>query len=120
MEDFIPFGKKKRQETLESIDLIIGDGEEVSPNATVTVHYTGALCASGIVFESSHDSGQSVTFGLDQVIEGWTKGVPGMKVGGTRRLLIPSEMAYGQRRASSAIPPNSDLVFDIELIAVQP
>ena len=118
MEDFAPFGKKKRQAQLEPIDLVVGDGVEAAPDATVTVHYTGALCATGKIFESSHDSGKPVAFGLQQVIEGWTKGVPGMKVGGTRRLLIPSEMAYGQRRASSAIPPNSDLVFDIELVAV--
>jgi FKBP-type peptidyl-prolyl cis-trans isomerase len=57
-------------------------------------------------------------FGLDQVIAGWTQGVPGMKAGGTRRLIIPSEMAYGSARASKDIPPNSDLVFDIDLIEI--
>lgn len=119
LEDFTPLGKKQKLETLESIDLVIGDGAEVPADATVTVHYTGALCTDGTIFESSHDGGRPVTFGLEQVIEGWTKGVPGMRVGGTRRLLIPSEMAYGQRRASSAIGPNSDLVFDIELIDVK-
>lgn len=119
MEDFTPFGKKKRQEQLELIDVVVGDGTEALPDATVTVHYTGALCATGKIFESSHDSGSPVTFGLNQVIDGWTQGVPGMRTGGTRRLLIPSSMAYGERRASSAIPPNSDLVFDIELIAVE-
>lgn len=104
---------------LEVIDTEVGTGEEVQPGATITAHYTGALCKNGIIFQSSHDMGQAVTFGLDQVIEGWTKGVPGMKVGGTRRLIIPSDMAYGSVRAASNIPPNSDLVFDIDLIAVR-
>jgi len=119
LQDFTPYGKKNKVASLESIDLIVGDGPEVPVGATITAHYTGALVADGTIFESSHDyTGNVVTFGLDEVIEGWTKGVPGMKVGGTRRLLIPAAMAYGHRRASASIPPNSDLVFDIELVAV--
>jgi FKBP-type peptidyl-prolyl cis-trans isomerase len=118
LQDFTPLGKKNKVSELEIIDLSIGDGETVPADATITAHYTGALCADGTIFESSHDGGRPATFGLHQVIEGWTKGVPGMKVGGVRRLIIPSDMAYGQRRASSAIGPNSDLVFDIELIAL--
>jgi len=116
--DFIPLGKKGKVEELTIIDTVIGDGAVVPADATITAHYTGALCSDGTIFESSHDSNNPATFGLHQVIEGWTRGVPGMKVGGTRRLIIPSEMAYGSRRASSAIAPNSDLVFDIELLAV--
>lgn len=120
LQDFTPLGKKNKVASLEIIDVKIGDGEEVPAEATITAHYTGALCADGTIFESSHDGGNTpATFGLYQVIEGWTRGVPGMRVGGTRRLVIPSEMAYGQRRASAAIPPNSDLVFDIELIALR-
>ncbi|MDB5163017.1 MAG: peptidyl-prolyl cis-trans isomerase [Candidatus Saccharibacteria bacterium] len=119
LQDYIPLGKKTKVAELQTIDLVVGTGEEVPVGATITAHYTGALCTDGSIFESSHDSGRPATFGLHQVIDGWTIGVPGMKVGGTRRLVIPSEMAYGGRRASSAIPPNSDLVFDIELIAVQ-
>ena len=119
LQDFTPYGKKNKVTELESIDLVVGDGPEVPVGATITAHYTGALVADGTIFESSHDyAGNVVTFGLDEVIEGWTKGVPGMKVGGTRRLLIPAAMAYGHRRASASIPPNSDLVFDIELVAV--
>ncbi len=91
----------------------------MQPGATITAHYTGALCKNGIIFQSSHDFGKAITFGLDQVIRGWTEGVPGMKVGGMRRLIIPSEMAYGSARAASNIPPNSDLVFDIELVAIR-
>ncbi|MEO5950533.1 MAG: FKBP-type peptidyl-prolyl cis-trans isomerase [Candidatus Saccharimonadales bacterium] len=103
---------------LEIIDTKVGDGEEVNPNATITAHYTGALCKTGVIFQSSHDFGDAITFGLNQVIKGWTDGVPGMKVGGVRRLIIPAVQAYGSARASSSIPPNSDLVFDIELVAI--
>lgn len=103
---------------LTIIDLEIGTGAEVLEGATITAHYTGALAKTGEIFQSSHDFGSPATFGLHQVIAGWTQGVPGMKVGGTRRLVIPSTLAYGSRRAAANIPPNSDLVFDIELIAI--
>jgi FKBP-type peptidyl-prolyl cis-trans isomerase len=103
---------------LQIIDTVEGDGAVVPEGAKITAHYTGALCSDGTIFQSSHDFGKPATFGLDQVIAGWTKGVPGMKIGGTRRLIIPSAMAYGSVRAAANIPPNSDLVFDIELVAV--
>jgi peptidylprolyl isomerase len=103
---------------LQIIDTIEGTGEIVPVGATITAHYTGALCKDGTIFQSSHDFGEAITFRLDQVIAGWTQGVPGMKVGGTRRLIIPSAMAYGSVRAAANIPPNSDLVFDIELTAI--
>lgn len=103
---------------LQVIDTVVGTGETVPENAKITAHYTGALCKDGTIFQSSHDFGDPVTFGLNQVISGWTVGVPGMKVGGTRRLIIPSAMAYGSVRAAANIPPNSDLVFDIELVAL--
>ena len=103
---------------LQVIDVTEGTGETVPKGAKITAHYTGALCKDGTIFQSSHDFGDPVTFGLNQVIKGWTVGVPGMKVGGTRRLIIPSEMAYGSVRAAANIPPNSDLVFDIELVAL--
>lgn len=114
--DFTPIAKV---DTLQIIDIIPGTGAEVPAGATITAHYTGALCKNGIIFQSSHDFGQPVTFGLDQVIRGWTEGVPGMKVGGMRRLIIPSDMAYGSVRAAANIPPNSDLVFDIELVDIK-
>ena len=119
LEDFTPLGKKNKVAELEVIDIVVGEGQEVVDGDTITAHYTGALCADGTIFESSHDSGNPATFGLNQVIDGWTQGVPGMKVGGTRRLVIPSALAYGGRRASAQIGPNSDLVFDIELIDVK-
>jgi FKBP-type peptidyl-prolyl cis-trans isomerase len=103
---------------LQIIDITEGTGDTVPANATITAHYTGALCKDGTIFQSSHDFGKPITFGLDQVITGWSKGVPGMKVGGTRRLVIPSAMAYGSVRAAANIPANSDLVFDIELVAL--
>ena len=104
---------------LQIIDTVEGTGEAVPEGATITAHYTGALCKDGTIFQSSHDFGEAISFGLDQVIRGWTVGVPGMKVGGTRRLIIPSEMAYGSVRAAANIPPNSDLVFDIELVTIK-
>ena len=106
-------------DSLQKIDTEVGTGDEVAAGATVTVHYTGALCKSGIIFQSSHDFGDPITFPLSGVIAGWTQGVPGMKVGGTRRLVIPAAMAYGSSSPASNIPANSDLVFDIELIAIK-
>ena len=104
---------------LQIIDLVEGTGEVVTKDATIKAHYTGALVSDGTIFQSSHDFGSPATFGLNQVITGWTIGVPGMKVGGTRRLIIPAAMACGSRRAAANIPPNSDLVFDIELVAIK-
>lgn len=115
LANFTPLSKVAE---LQVTDTIEGTGETVLAGATITAHYTGALCADGTIFQSSHDFGEPVTFPLDRVIAGWTQGVPGMKVGGTRRLVIPSDMAYGSVRAAANIPPNSDLVFDIELVAV--
>lgn len=104
---------------LEIIDISVGTGDEVQPGATITAHYTGALIVDGTIFQSSHDFGNPVTFPLSGVIAGWTQGVPGMKVGGVRRLIIPAEMAYGPSSPSPNIPANSDLVFDIELVAIE-
>lgn len=105
---------------LVKIDTVEGTGTEVPEGATVTVHYTGAIAASGIIFQSSKDFGNTVTFPLSGVIAGWTEGVPGMKVGGTRRLVIPAEKAYGSRPPfGSGIPADAALVFDIELVSIE-
>jgi FKBP-type peptidyl-prolyl cis-trans isomerase len=104
---------------LQIIDIVEGSGPEVQPGATIAAHYTGALCKDGTIFQSSHDMGRPITFGLSQVITGWTEGVPGMKVGGTRRLIIPAAKAYGANSPSPDIPANADLVFDIELVGIQ-
>ena len=103
-------------DSLQKVDTTPGTGTEVKAGDTVTVDYTGAVASTGIVFQSSLDSGQPVSFPLSNVIAGWTQGVPGMKVGGTRRLLIPANLAYGSNPPqSSGIPANADLVFDITL-----
>ena len=96
-------------------DLKIGDGIEVKAGWTVSAFYHGTLKADGKVFDSAFDRGEPATFPLDGVIEGWKKGVPGMKVGGIRRLTIPSKLGYGERGAGQSIPPNSDLVFIIQV-----
>lgn len=105
---------------LKTEDTKVGTGEEVKPGASVTVDYTGAVAATGIVFQSSKDTGQPVPLSLSQVIAGWSQGIPGMKVGGERRLYIPAALAYGpQPPAGSGIPANADLVFDVTVHSVQ-
>jgi FKBP-type peptidyl-prolyl cis-trans isomerase len=115
--DYTPVGSVPE---LQKIDTKAGTGKEAKAGDSVTVDYTGAVAATGVIFQSSLDSGQPVTFKLDEVIKGWTEGVPGMKEGGTRRLMIPAALAYGANPpAGSGIPPNADLVFDITLHKVQ-
>lgn len=98
-------------------ELTVGDGDTCQPGATVNVHYRGTLM-NGTEFDSSYGRGQPITFPLGNLIEGWQKGIPGMKVGGRRKLTIPYRMAYGERGAPPAIPPKSDLIFEIELLGV--
>lgn len=113
LADFTPVDKV---DTLQKIDLVVGTGEEVPAGATVTAHYTGALAKDGTIFQSSYDRGTPIAFPLNGVIAGWTEGVPGMKVGGKRRLIIPYAQAYGdQGRPDGGIPAQADLVFDIEI-----
>jgi FKBP-type peptidyl-prolyl cis-trans isomerase len=109
----------EKVESLETIDIEVGTGDEVQPGATITAHYTGALAKNGVIFQSSHDFGEPITFPLSGVIAGWTKGVPGMRVGGWRRLVIPADMAYGDSSPAPNIPAGSDLVFDIELVDIK-
>lgn len=101
-------------------DVVEGTGATVNPGAQVTIHYTGGLASDGTIFDSSQrtDDAKPVTFPLDMLIEGWQKGIPGMKVGGKRRLYIPYAQGYGDAGAGS-IPPKADLVFDIELFATE-
>jgi FKBP-type peptidyl-prolyl cis-trans isomerase len=117
MDDFTPVDKIEK---LGIEDRIEGTGAVVEAGDTVTCHYTGAVAKTGKVFQTSHDFGKAISFPLNGVIAGWTEGVPGMKVGGTRRLLIPAEQAYGSRPPyGSGIPADADLVFDIELVSIQ-
>lgn len=97
-------------------DIKIGDGYQVQEGGAVVAHYHGTLKADGKVFDSSFQRGEPVAFPLSGVIQGWSKGVPGMKIGGVRRLTIPAALGYGERGAGGAIPPNADLVFVIELV----
>ena len=105
---------------LEIIDTQEGDGREAKEGDTVVVHYTGATAADGLIFESSLSGGEPVTFPLEGLIPGWQEGLPGMKAGGSRRLVIPAEKAYGENPPpGSRIPANAALVFDIDLIEVR-
>ena len=88
----------------------------------LSMHYTGTLKSNGKKFDSSLDRGQpfEFTLGVGQVIKGWDEGIAGMCVGEKRKLIIPSEMGYGSRGAGADIPPNADLVFEVELLKIKP
>ena len=108
---------------LQYDDITPGTGEQAKDGAHVKVHYTGWLWQDGVAgrkFDSSKDRGQPFDFplGAGHVIRGWDEGVAGMKVGGTRQLLIPPEMGYGARGAGGVIPPNATLLFEVELLGV--
>lgn len=114
--------------SLTVTDLTVGTGTEATAGRTVTVNYTGWLYSAGAPdnkgqqFDSSLTPGRTpfpFRLGVGSVIRGWDQGVVGMKVGGTRRLVIPSSLAYGSSGSSGVIPPNAALVFDIELLSVQ-
>lgn len=112
---------------LQKIDTQVGTGREAEAGFNVTVHYTGWLFDAaaeghkGKKFDSSLDRNQPFNFflGGGQVIQGWDEGFAGMKIGGKRTLIIPSEMGYGARGAGGAIPPNAALIFDVELLDVK-
>ncbi len=101
-------------------DLVVGDGEEAVAGKKVTVHYVGVSFTTGDEFDASWDRGRPFEFklGKGQVIPGWDSGVQGMRVGGRRRLTIPSAMAYGARGAGGVIKPHEPLVFVVDLLAV--
>ena len=114
--------------SLVKIDNVVGTGKEASAGANVVVHYTGwfykplAPKQRGRKFDSSLDRGDPLVFqlGAGRVIKGWDQGVAGMKVGGKRTLIIPSELAYGKKGAGGgSIPADSDLIFDVELLEVK-
>ena len=109
---------------LKMDDTTVGTGAVAEDSHQVTVHYDGYLSDAGKKgkkFDSSRDRGEPFAFnlGAGQVIKGWDQGVKGMKVGGKRTLTIPSEMGYGARGAGGVIPPNAELIFDVELLGVK-
>lgn len=99
-------------------DEVIGTGEECPAGAIVRVHYRGTLM-DGTEFDSSYKRGQPIEFPLPNLIKGWQDGIPGMKVGGKRKLTVPYAMGYGERGAPPSIPPKADLLFEIELLGVR-
>ena len=104
--------------TVGVVDLVVGTGPTAAIGDTVTVNYVGTL-TNGTKFDSSYDRNQPFTFrlGAGQVIAGWDQGVPGMRVGGRRRLTVPPSLGYGSS-GYGPIPPNATLVFDIELVSI--
>ena len=105
---------------LSTQDLTVGTGATAVAGDVLTVHYIGSL-QTGTVFENSYSLGQPYQFrlGAGQVIPGWDRGIPGMKVGGKRRLVIPPSLAYGNQGAGNGrIPPNATLQFDVELLSI--
>ena len=105
---------------LEYTEVEAGTGVQAEAGKTVSVHYTGKF-QDGKVFDSSIPRGEALTFrlGVGQVIKGWDEGIALMKIGGKAQLIIPSDLAYGERGAGGVIPPNATLVFDVELVAVK-
>lgn len=102
-------------------DLIVGEGPEATPGQQVSVHYVGVAHSNGREFDSSYSRNTPFSFGLGtgQVIQGWDKGVAGMRVGGRRQLTIPANMAYGDRGAGGVIKPGETLVFVVDLLGVR-
>ncbi len=104
---------------LQLVDLVEGDGEEAPAGSTVTVNYAGVSWTNGgRGFDSSFERGQPLTFPLSRVIAGWQQGIPGMKVGGRRLLVVPPEMGYGAQSPSPAIAAHDTLVFVVDLLRV--
>ncbi len=111
----VPGGEPPAQLVAE--DLVVGDGPEARPGARVNAHYVGVSWSSGQQFDASWDRGRPIEFPLSGVIQGWSEGIPGMRVGGRRALVIPGDLAYGATPPPGAgIAPNETLVFVVDLM----
>jgi FKBP-type peptidyl-prolyl cis-trans isomerase len=110
-----------RPDGLEIEDVKVGSGKVAKLNSTIKVHYKGTFKKDGKTFDSSYDRGEPIEFELaeGQLIKGWTEGIPGMKVGGKRKLSIPYALAYGEHGRPPVIPEKSDLNFEVELLDVK-
>jgi len=106
--------------SLEVTDIKTGTGPAVTATDKVTVNYIGVSCSTGVVFDDSYTRGQPATFGLNQVIAGWTEGLQGMQAGGVRKLVIPPDMGYGSSGQGAKIAPDETLIFVVELISITP
>lgn len=102
---------------LEIVDIVVGEGAEALPGATVDVHYLGVEYDSGDEFDSSWSRGQSINFPLRSLIAGWQQGIPGMKVGGRRKLVVPAHLAYGPAGGGHRLSGQT-LIFVIDLLGV--
>jgi len=107
--------------TLQTDDIVVGDGAEAKPGDTLSMQYVGVNYSNGEQFDASWDNGQPFTFqlGSGQVIKGWDQGIAGMKVGGRRELIVPPDLGYGAQGSPPAIGPNETLVFVVDLLDVQ-
>ncbi len=103
--------------TLEAKDLVVGTGVEVTPTSTITFHYTLMTWSNGALVESSWNSGSPATYPLSNLIPGWQQGIPGMKVGGRRLLVVPPDLGYGEQ-GSGSVGPNETLVFVMDIVSV--
>ena len=113
----VDFPEGQAPEDLAIVDVVVGDGAEATPGATVDVHYLGVEFDSGDEFDSSWNRGQSINFPLGSLIAGWQQGIPGMKVGGRRKLIVPPNLAYGPAGAGHRLSGQT-LIFVIDLLGV--
>ncbi len=117
----VDFAGGEPPEELQATDLVTGTGEEATVGRTVAVHYVGVSFSSGEEFDSSWNRGEPFAFplGAGAVIAGWDRGVAGMRVGGRRQLVIPPDLAYGDRGAGGVIGPGETLIFVVDLLDVR-
>ncbi|OLT26985.1 peptidyl-prolyl cis-trans isomerase [Actinomadura sp. CNU-125] len=116
----IDFPEGQPPSMLDITDITVGDGPEAVKGSTVAMHYVGVSWSTGEEFDASWNRGSTLDFelGAGRMIKGWDMGIPGMKVGGRRKLVIPAHLAYGDRSPSPAIKPGETLIFVVDLVSV--